>query len=54
MIGEIQNPLFLRQELTRAKRDMFVASNVREMKMLAHRVTFLSQQLKSVNGKKKK
>ena len=47
---DMENAMFLRQELDRAKRDLFNVSNVRELKMIQDRISFLSQRLRTKNG----
>jgi|GEM_PF-4673152 len=48
---ELEDVLFLREELERAKKELFTVTNVRELKMLQNRIAFLSEQLKSRNKK---
>lgn len=42
----LESELFVREELNRAKRELFMVSNVRELKMIQDRISFLSKQLK--------
>lgn len=50
----LENVLFMREELSRAKKELFMVSNVRELKMMQDRISFLSQQLRAFNGRSKK
>jgi len=45
----LESTLFLKEELNRAKRELFMVSNVRELKMMQNRISFLSQQLRTMN-----
>lgn len=49
----LESQLFVKEELSRAKRELFIVSNVRELKMIQDRITFLSRQLKTINGRGK-
>jgi hypothetical protein len=51
---ELEDALFLREELERAKKELFTVTNVRELKMLQNRISFLSQQLRAMNRRNKK
>ncbi|HLC59345.1 MAG TPA: hypothetical protein VJH34_02375 [archaeon] len=43
--------IVMRDELNRAKRELFMVSNIRELKMIQNRISFLSQQLRTMNKK---
>jgi hypothetical protein len=44
---------FLEEQLFEAQRCLFAARSVKEAKFLSNRITFLKQQLKQGNGRKK-
>ncbi len=50
----LENTLFIREELDRAKRELFMVNNVRAMRMMQDRISFLSQQLRQLNGRIRK
>lgn len=51
MRREIDERAILEQQLIRAKKELFRVNNLRELRVMQHRIQYLTQRLKELEGK---